>query len=169
VDWNYSEERSSLTIFNNRRSFNFIFVICYLIFISSCSARGANEGETFEKTEITIQSGNNIHKLTVELAITEAQRAQGLMHRTSLNDGYGMLFIFERDQILSFWMKDTLIPLSIAYIAADGRILEIHNMEPRNLTPVISSRSVRYALEVPQNWFTRMGINPGDRVNVDLF
>jgi uncharacterized membrane protein (UPF0127 family) len=73
-----------------------------------------------------------------------------------------MLFVFERDQMLSFWMKDTLIPLSIAYIAYNGRVLEIHDMKPRDLTSVRSGRSARYALEAPQGWFERAGIRPGD-------
>jgi uncharacterized membrane protein (UPF0127 family) len=63
---------------------------------------------------------------------------------------------------MSFWMKNTLIPLSIAFIATDGRIIEIKDMEPLNLSPVQSSRSVRYALEVPQGWFSRAGIGVGD-------
>jgi uncharacterized membrane protein (UPF0127 family) len=67
---------------------------------------------------------------------------------------------------MSFWMKNTLVPLSIAYIANDGRILEIYDMQPGNLTPVRSSRSARYALEVPQGWFDRVGITPGDRLDV---
>jgi uncharacterized membrane protein (UPF0127 family) len=84
------------------------------------------------------------------------------MGRQSLKDGEGMLFVFDRDHILSFWMKNTLIPLSIAYIAYDGRILEIHDLEPQNLLAVRSNRSARYALEVPQGWFARMGIRAGD-------
>jgi uncharacterized membrane protein (UPF0127 family) len=97
-----------------------------------------------------------------EIARTDDQRERGLMWRQSLADGEGMLFVFEWDRILSFWMKNTLIPLSIAYIAYDGRILEIHDMEPRNLRPVRSGRSARYALEVPQGWFARVGIKAGD-------
>jgi len=77
-----------------------------------------------------------------------------------------MLFIFERDEILSFWMKNTLIPLSIAYISSDGWILEIHNMEPHNLNPIRSGRSARYALEVPQGWFGRVGITAGCRLEL---
>jgi uncharacterized membrane protein (UPF0127 family) len=73
-----------------------------------------------------------------------------------------MLFVFERDQILSFWMKNTYIPLSIAFIAGDGRIAEIHDMEPLSLASVRSSRSCRYALEVPLGWFARAKINVGD-------
>jgi len=140
------------------RLFSFIVVLAAL---SSCSASGQ---ERFEKRGIAIEGRNGTVNLTVELAVTDAQRTQGLMHRTELNDGEGMLFIFDRDQVLSFWMKDTIIPLSIAYIAADGRIVEIFDLEPLNLNPVHSSRSVRYALEVPRNWFARAGLGPGDRV-----
>jgi uncharacterized membrane protein (UPF0127 family) len=102
--------------------------------------------------------------INVELARTAEQHIKGLMKRKSLDDGKGMLFIFDRDDILSFWMKDTLIPLSIAFISADGRILEIYDMEARNLTTVRSSRSARFALEVPQGWFDRAGIGVGDRI-----
>jgi uncharacterized membrane protein (UPF0127 family) len=89
------------------------------------------------------------------------------MYRKNLGDGKGMLFIFDRDEILSFWMKNTRIPLSIAFIAKDGRILEIRNMQPQDETPVRSSRSARYALEVPQGWFSRAGIAPGDILALD--
>ena len=75
----------------------------------------------------------------------------------------------DRDEMMSFWMKNTLVPLSIAYIAQDGRILEIHDMQPEDLTPVRSSRSARYALEVPQGWYDRAGIAPGDRLDVSGF
>jgi uncharacterized membrane protein (UPF0127 family) len=86
------------------------------------------------------------------------------MNRKTLAEGRGMLFIFDRDQSLSFWMKNTLIPLSIAFISKDGRILEIRDMRPLDETPVRSSRSARYALEVPQGWFGRAGIKAGDTV-----
>jgi uncharacterized membrane protein (UPF0127 family) len=141
-----------------------VFAVLLLAVFSSCSS--AEEGESFERREITIESRAGTINLLVELAVTTAQHRQGLMHREVLNDGEGMLFIFDRDQILSFWMKNTLIPLSIAYIASDGRIIEIHDLEPGNLNPVRSSRSARHALEVPQNWFERVGIAPGDRVDV---
>jgi uncharacterized membrane protein (UPF0127 family) len=77
-----------------------------------------------------------------------------------------MLFVFQSDQLLSFWMKNTLVPLSIAYISHDGRILEIYDMQPGDLNPVSSSRSVRYALEVPQGWFNRSGLGVGDRLEI---
>ena len=139
-------------------------VFLFLSLISSCSSL-----EKFEKRGLTIESGGNSLTLTVEIARTEAQRNQGLMHRKTLKDGEGMLFIFERDQILSFWMKNTLIPLSIGYIASDGRIGEIYDMEPGNLSPIVSSRSYRYALEVPQGWFSREGIVIGGKLDLKNF
>jgi uncharacterized membrane protein (UPF0127 family) len=116
---------------------------------------------------IISRNGETPVPVRVELARTAEEKARGLMYRKNLNDGTGMLFIFDQDEILSFWMKNTYIPLSIAYIAKDGRILEIRNMRPHDETPVRSSRSARYALEVPQGWFSRAGIAPGDILALD--
>ena len=102
--------------------------------------------------------------IKVEIARTDEERGRGLMFRKSLPDGEGMLFIFEREQQLFFWMKNTLIPLSIAYIASNGRIVEIKDMRPLDESSVPSSVPVRYALEVPQGWFNRAGIKPGDKL-----
>jgi len=107
-------------------------------------------------------------EITVEIARTEEERAQGLMYRKELPDGKGMIFIFDRDQQLSFWMKNTVIPLSIAFIASDGRIIEIRDMQPLDLNSVKSSRSVRYALETPQGWFVRAGVQAGDVITLPV-
>lgn len=102
--------------------------------------------------------------LRAEVADDDAERTLGLMHRKEVRDGEGMLFVFESDRQLAFWMKNTLVPLSIAYAASDGRILEFHDMTPLSLAPVESSRAARYALEVPQGWFARVGVSVGDRL-----
>jgi uncharacterized membrane protein (UPF0127 family) len=106
--------------------------------------------------------------ITVEIARTAEEQSKGLMHRKKLPDGEGMIFVYDRDQQLSFWMKNTVIPLSIAFIASDGRIIEIRDMQPLDLSSIKSSRSVRYALETPQGWFTRAGIQSGDIVIIDF-
>jgi uncharacterized membrane protein (UPF0127 family) len=116
---------------------------------------------------LTIEREGTVIEITAEIAETEDERAQGLMHRRELPDGEGMLFIFDRDQQLSFWMKNTVIPLSIAFISSDGRITEIRDMQPNDLNSIQSSRSVRYALEVPQGWFSRAGVKPGDILKID--
>jgi len=118
--------------------------------------------------EITIKrNGQVITSVKAEIARTDEERNKGLMHRKNLKDGEGMLFVYDRDEILSFWMKNTLIPLSIAFITYDGRIIEIKDMYPGDLKSVTSVRSVRYALEMPQGWFTRAGIQTGDIAGID--
>lgn len=105
-------------------------------------------------------------EVTAEIARTPRERELGLMFRKNLSDGSGMLFVFDSDERLSFWMKNTLVPLSIAYISSDGTIREILDMEPQSLAPVPSQYSVRYALEVPRGWFSRAGVRVGDRVTL---
>jgi uncharacterized protein len=105
-------------------------------------------------------------KLVVEAAVTDAEREKGLMFRKSVPEGTGMLFVFERDQKLSFWMKNTEVPLSIAYITSDGTIREILDMKPFSLAPVNSEWYVRYALEAPQGWYARAGVKVGDKVGM---
>jgi uncharacterized membrane protein (UPF0127 family) len=146
-------------IFNRGRALIFPVVI-FLTVLSGCDGR-----ETFEKKDLVLNGRTGNVTIKTEIARSDAQRQQGLMYRKEIKDGEGMIFISERDEILSFWMKNTLVPLSIAYIAGNGRILEIHDLEPGNLTPVRSSRSARYALEVPRGWFDRAGIAPGDTLD----
>ena len=147
-----------------------ISYILFLVVLSNCSVLSNCAGEEkFDGIELIIESVGGPVTIMVEVANTPELRQQGLMYREELEDGYGMIFIFERDQIMYFWMKDTLIPLSIAYIAYDGRINEIYDMQPGDLTSVQSRQSARYALEVPQGWFGRVGIAPGDRLDVSGF
>jgi uncharacterized protein len=158
--------RVSLPIFNRHYKYPtklplLFFLVLFLGTLFSCKAL-----EKFEKRDLAIEGKEGKVIVKAEIAVTDAQREQGLMYRKTLKDGEGMLFIFQSDQILSFWMKNTLVPLSIAYIAYDGRILEIYDMQPGNLDPVRSSRSVRYALEVPQGWFSRAGLGIGDRLEI---
>lgn len=101
---------------------------------------------------------------TVEIARSEEEQQQGLMHRESLGEYRGMLFVFERDRHLSFWMKNTYIPLSIAYISRRGVVRSIHDMQPESLRPVESQMAVRFALELPQGAFERSGVQPGDKI-----
>jgi uncharacterized membrane protein (UPF0127 family) len=142
-----------------------------LVSLANCAAKASKPPDiikNFKTRELVIErSAAPPVRLQVELALSEAEQSQGLMYRESLSDGQGMLFVFGRDKLASFWMKNTVIPLSIAYINSDGTILEIHDMRPEDLSLVRSSRSVRYALEVPQGWFDRAGIGPGDRALIN--
>ena len=104
--------------------------------------------------------------IKAEIARTEGERERGLMYRSKLPDGTGMLFIFDSDQRLSFWMKNTLLPLSLAYISSDGVIRQIVDLEPQSLEAIQSERSVRYALEAPRGWFDRAGVKVGDSLQL---
>ena len=99
-----------------------------------------------------------------EMAVKPEDRNHGFMERKNIPDGTGMLFVFERDQILSFWMKNTPHPLSIAYIDSKGKIRNIYDMTPFSTASIVSTVSVRYALEVPQGWYKNNGITEGDTV-----
>ena len=142
--------------------------LCFALFIVNTGFT-ACASQKLETSVLRIERADSTPvEITVEIARTEEEHAQGLMHRKKLPDGEGMIFIYDRDQQLSFWMKNTVIPLSIAFIASDGRIIEIRDMRPLDLSAIQSSRSVRYALEAPQGWFDRAGIKPGDVVNLDF-
>ena len=121
--------------------------------------------QKMETKELSIirASGDSV-KIMAEIAKTDEERRQGLMFREELPEGEAMLFVFERDDRHSFWMKNTLIPLSIAFISSEGEIVEIKDMQPHNENSVAPSRMVRYALEAPQGWFDRAGIKPGDTI-----
>ena len=90
------------------------------------------------------------------------------MKRKNIPDGTGMLFVFENEQILSFWMKDTPHPLSIAFIDSRGKIRNIYDMKPFSLASIQSTVSCRYALEVPQGWFEKNKIQTGDTISLDF-
>ncbi len=104
-------------------------------------------------------------RVSAEVADDPDEKTIGLMGRTELAEGQGMLFVFSRPQPMGFWMKDTLLPLSIAYINANGIIREIHDMQPLEESPTASLfADLVYALEVPLGWFAKNGILAGDRV-----
>jgi uncharacterized membrane protein (UPF0127 family) len=148
-----------------KRSAGTFAVILFFFAAWSCASGCEKPRGRLETAELAIlRKDGTESSVLAEIARTDEQRRRGLMGRKSLADGEGMFFVFETDRILSFWMKDTLIPLSIAFIAYDGRILEIHDMEIQSLRTVQSARSARYALEVPQGWFARAGIEAGDRI-----
>ena len=135
----------------------FFFTLAVLCF----SFSGCAQKLPVEKIYICRQDGTKV-PVKVEVAKTAEQRNRGFMERKYIPDGTGMIFVFEKDQILSFWMKNTPHPLSIAFIDSNGKIRDIFQMTPYSLSSVSSTTSVRYALEVPQGWFKKEGIKEGD-------
>lgn len=104
------------------------------------------------------------HRFEVEIAATPASRQRGLMYRQELGDQQGMLFAFPDEQVRSFWMKNTSLPLTIAYIDKHGIIQTIRDLEPYSTTSVSSEVPVQYALEVNRGVLDRLGITMGDEV-----
>jgi len=119
-----------------------------------------------ETLSIVRADGKSI-ALECEIARTEQEQEKGYMGRKTIPDGTGMLFAFTVDQQMLFWMKNTPHPLSIAYVDSEGIIREIYDMTPLSLETVASERSLRYALEVPLGWFSRVGIAVGDRLSAE--
>ena len=104
------------------------------------------------------------HMLTAEVAATDAIRTTGLMHRRMLPENRGMLFVFSHASPQSFWMMNTYIPLSIAYIDENGTIVNIADMKPLTTDTHPSAKPVKYALEMNQGWFAKRGIKSGAKV-----
>ena len=104
--------------------------------------------------------------IKVEVVRTEKEKARGLMFRERMGKDEGMLFVYEREEMLSFWMKNTRLPLSIAFIDKNGRIVDIQDMEPFSQEIHVSARPSQYALEMNRGWFAGEGIKVGDRVKM---
>lgn len=112
----------------------------------------------------TVELSVGVHRIEAEVAGTPEERATGLMHRRSLPAHRGMLFVFPAPGLHCFWMKNTLIPLSIAFLDDAGRIVQIADMQPHSLDSHCPPRPVRFALEMNAGWFGRRGLAPGDRI-----
>lgn len=104
------------------------------------------------------------HVIRAELAINDAERARGLMYRESMPDDHGMLFVYKNDAIRSFWMRNTTLPLTIAYADKQGTIVRIADLTPLKEEGVSSLYPARYALEMNRGWFDRNGVKKGDRI-----
>ena len=111
---------------------------------------------------IEVRIGGEIFR--IEVARSEEQKRQGLMNRKSLGAREGMIFVYETDRHLAFWMKDTNIPLTLAFLTKDGRITQIEELKPLSLKSVVSQRAVRYGLELPAGVLEELGVGVGDRV-----
>ena len=112
--------------------------------------------------EVEITAG--MHLIRAEVAGSMDTRMQGLMHRKSLAQNAGMVFVFEEAAIHCMWMKNTLIPLSVAFLDESGAIINIADMQPHSEQSHCASRPARYALEMNQGWFARRGIKPGAKL-----
>jgi len=121
---------------------------------------GAAQAQQLPEIALTV----NGHKLTAEVAHTDPARMQGLMHRRILPENRGMLFVFDQVALHGMWMKNTYIPLSVAFLDERGAIINIADMEPHKLDTYPAAKPAKYALEVNHGWFGKRGIKPGVKV-----
>ena len=122
----------------------------------------AQEGPQPRLPTTRISAG--MHVIDTELAVLPAQQQTGMMFRTDMGANEGMLFVNDDVAVRCFWMRNTLIPLSIAFVADDGTIVNIADMQPRSEASHCSTKPVRYALEMRQGWFNKRGIKAGTRL-----
>lgn len=129
--------------------------LAFLLAAADCLA-----GEALRTVRLSVGG----HGVTAEVAETEAQRSTGLMYRRQLDEDAGMLFVFPTRNIMAMWMRNTHVPLSVAFLDADGTIINIADMTPLSEDVHASAAPGRYALEMGRGWFRQHGIGPGARV-----
>ena len=122
-------------------------------------AIAAQEAPQTNLPVVQLQAG--MHNIRAQVAATGEQRATGLMHRKEMPQHEGMLFVFEQPSVQCFWMKNTLLPLSIAFVADDGTVVNIDEMKPQTQDSHCSDKPVRYVLEMNQGWFAKRGVKAG--------
>ncbi len=137
-----------------------VVVICSLLAPSVLLAQQAPQ-PALRTTKITA----GIHVITAEIAATPQSRMIGLMMRERLAPNHGMVFVFEDKSQHCFWMRNTLIPLSIAFIDDDGTIVNIADMAPKSEASICPQRPVAYALEMDQGWFAKRGVTAGKKIS----
>ena len=137
----------------------FCALLLGLAFVASLWAQ---EGPQTDLPRVKLQSG--MYLLDVQVAQTPEQRAIGLMNRQSMPEHEGMLFVFERSDTQCFWMKNTLIPLSAAFVDADGTIANIEEMKAQTTDSHCSKRAVPFVLEMNQGWFAKRGLKAGSKL-----
>jgi uncharacterized protein len=145
-------------------------LVLVALLLSALVSQPAGALETFKTSELTILTAGGPHKFTIELAITEPEREQGLMFRRSLAPDAGMLFDMDLPTNITMWMKNTFIPLDMLFLDLGGRIVDIHERAVPQSTDIISTRApARYVIELNGGTAERLGIKIGDRVTSPYF
>lgn len=129
-----------------------------------CAALALATGTALAQQSEVAEISAGMYRIRAEVVSDSATRAQGLMHRKSLPSNAGMLFIFDDHAVHCMWMKNTLIPLSVAFIDDRGTIVNIADMEPHSEASHCAAQPVKYALEMNRGWFAARGIQPGARL-----
>ena len=149
---------------NLLRGVKSFFVVAVL---ATSTAAWSQDSPQLNLERVKLTSG--MHRMDVQVAATPEQRQIGLMFRKVMPQHEGMIFVFEQASQQCFWMKNTLLPLSAAFIADDGTIVNIEDMKPQTLDGHCSVKPVRYVLEMNKGWFAKKGIQPGAKLQGPLF
>ncbi len=137
----------------------------WIVVVASAAFAQDEPQTTLPRT--TLSAG--MHLIDTQLALTPEQRQIGLMHRKTMPQHEGMLFVFEQPTKQCFWMKNTLLPLTAAFVADDGTIVNLADMKPQTLDAHCSDKPVRYVLEMNQGWFAKKGIKAGFKLGGKAF
>jgi uncharacterized membrane protein (UPF0127 family) len=155
---------------SRRLSRRLMFGLPFVLAAGSACAQSENDGVTFERSSLVIVTAAREIKFDIDMATTEPQREHGLMFRKQLGAYEGMLFDFFREQPVAFWMKNTLIPLDMVFIAADGTVRHVHaNAVPMSTDTIPSEAAVRAVLEINGGTARLLGIKQGDKVKHPIF
>ncbi len=136
--------------------------LCFSLAALVCCAAFAQEPQ-MNLPRVKLAAG--MHQIDAQVARSNDERAIGLMHRKEMPQHEGMLFVFEQPQQQCFWMKNTLLPLSAAFVADDGTVVNVEEMKAQTLDSHCSVQPVRYVLEMNKGWFDRKGIKPGSKIS----
>ena len=134
------------------------------LWAATASAQGVPQ---LDLPRITLSAG--MHLIQAQVASTPEQRSIGLMHRREMPANEGMLFVFEQAQPQCFWMKNTLLPLTAAFVADDGMVVNLADMKPQTTDSHCSAKPVRFVLEMHQGWFDKRGLKAGSRLSGQPF
>ena len=145
-----------------RRGLCAIGVAAAATLLLPASAALAQDGPQMNLQRVELTAG--MHRIDAQVALAPEERQTGLMHRRQMPDTEGMLFVFEQPAQQCFWMKNTLLPLTAAFVADDGTIVNLEDMKPQTLDSHCSSKPVRYVLEMNQGWFAKKGIKAGTKL-----
>lgn len=124
----------------------------------------AGVGAALAQAMPVMELSAGFHRIEAEVAANNPDRMQGLMHRRSMPSQHGMLFVFTQDAQHCMWMKNTYLPLSVAFLAPDGRILNIEDMKPHSEENHCAEQPARFALEMNAGWFAQRGLKRGDLI-----
>ena len=146
-----------------KRAFPALFALA----LAAAALPAAAQDAQMNLPRVTLSAG--MYQIDAQVAQAPDQRTIGLMFRKDMPQHEGMLFIFEQPSVQCFWMKNTLLPLTAAFVADDGTIVNLADMKPQSLDSHCSAKPVRYVLEMNQGWFAKKGIKPGMKLAGEPF